>query len=106
MFECCYNLIEVKFYNEVSIIEENSFKYCYKLRRIIFIYPVKSIVKAAFPDINKICFYGEVSSVRTQINDVHINECKIFFNTCFNKHQQRHSIHTNLLPIIILSIYS
>ena len=106
MFESCSNLIEVKFYNEVNNIEENSFKYCNKLRRIVFIHPVKSIVKTAFPDINKICFYGEVSSIRSNINDIHINECKIFFNTCFNKHQQRHSPQTSILSIIILLVYS
>ena len=106
MFKFSYNLVEIMFYNEVNIIEANAFDGCNRLRRMIFIYPLKSVVKGAFPDISKICFYGEVSSIRTQIKDIHINECKIFFNTCFNKHQQRHSIHTYLLSIIILSLYS
>ena len=104
MFESCDNLIEIKFKNEVNIIEMNSFNYCYKLRRVLFVHPVKSIVKTAFPDINKICFYGEVSSIREQITDIHINECKIFFHTCINK--QRQSINSNILPVIILLIYS
>ena len=103
MFEWCDNLIEVKFKNEVNTIETNSFRHCYKLRRILFIHPVKSIVKNAFPDIQKICFYGQVSSIREQITDVHINECRIF-DTYFNK--QRNYISTNNLPIIILLVYS
>ena len=72
MFAYCSNLIEVRFYNEANSIEVNSFGGCNKLRRIILAHPVKSIVKGAFPDINKICFYGEVSSIRAQIKDIHI----------------------------------
>ena len=106
MFEACYRLIEVKFYNEVNFIKENSFAGSSKLRRIVLIYPVKSIVKTAFPDISKVCFYGEVSSIRAQINDTHINECKVFFNTCFNKLYRRSSISTSILPAIILLVYS
>ena len=104
MFEECYNLIEVKFFNEVNSIEGNSFQYCNKLRRIEFVYPVKSIVKSAFPDINKICFYGEVSSIREQIKDIHINECKIFFNTCIFRRQRCNN--SNLLFAVVLLIYS
>ena len=106
MFESCNKLIEVKFYNEVNAIEASSFHYCSKLRRVVFLYPVKSFNKTAFPDIRKICFYGEVSSIRSQIEDVHINECKLFFNTCFNKQLRRSSISTSLLPAIFILVYS
>ena len=106
MFESCNKLIEVKFYNEANIIEADSFKNCNKLRRVVFLYSVKAIVKTAFPDIIKICFYGEVSSIRAQIKDIHIIECKIFFNTCFNKQRQRSYINANILQAVILLVCS
>ena len=104
MFANCINLVEIKFYNEVNNINENSFKNSNKLRRIVLIYPVKSMVKTAFPDISRICFYGDVASIKAQINDVRINECKIFFNTCLN--YNRRNCVNGALPIIILLIYS
>ena len=86
MFEHASNLEEVIFCNEVNSIEASAFNGCGSLKRIVFAHPVKQIDRLAFPNIEILCFYGEVDSVRASISGVKIYECKehkaTFKNNC------------------------
>jgi hypothetical protein len=87
-FERCSNLIEVKFYCEVNTIDSYAFKYCHTLKRVFFLYKPENISEEAFPDFNKICFYGDVDGLEALLPTKRIKKCGTFFNcvcTCSNK---------------------
>ena len=100
-FQSCSNLIEVKFFNDIGTIEENSFRYCNSLRRILFISPVKSIVESAFPNIKRICFYGNIESIKQLLPNSNVKQCIILsHNRCKSKKSN------GLITAMIILVYS
>ena len=77
-------LIEVKFFGLVSVIEDRAFYSCGKLNRILFSILPNSIATNAFPSdlLPKICFYGEVSGIEKQFKDLKVHKCTLLYGTC------------------------
>lgn len=101
MFEDCTKLVEVKFYNKVDTIESESFVRCRSLRRIVFAYQVQSIVSTAFPNINRICFSGEIANIKALIPNKYIHECSLV-NTC-KPNQNRRASQCSFLIVFVLT---
>ena len=94
------------FFDSVSVIEEDAFIESNSIRYIYFIMPVTQIHENAFPFPEKICFAGNVESVKTCLPHIHIQECKLSFNdliTCYCK-GNKYSTSLRFLLIIFITM--
>ena len=104
MFRGCVRLKTLFLFDTVKTIEANAFQSSTQLSFVFFLMPVSSISSSSFYHPEKICFSGNVTSIRSCLPNINIREC-------FLTIRERQTVSMNCLPnpfhsfIFLLLVY-
>ena len=97
---------ELYFFDTVSAINNGAFEGSVELKYVYFVSPVTTLYEKSFPKVERICFAGEVESVRKCLPSYHIRECKLTFQRNLTCNLGECRSFSNYFPLIsIFLIY-